>query len=60
MQAAGLSKAAIDAFELNFSQLVQGVTGLVPDSDIDPVTSLPRLDDLSQDASTDLKVHEHS
>lgn len=29
MQDAGLSKAAIDAFQLNFNQLVQGVTGLV-------------------------------
>ena len=29
MQAAGLSQAAIDAFRLNYEQLVAGVTGLV-------------------------------
>jgi hypothetical protein len=29
MQDAGLSQAAIDAFRLNYEQLVAGVTGLV-------------------------------
>jgi hypothetical protein len=29
MKAKGLSKAAVDAFKLNYEQLVAGVTGLV-------------------------------
>lgn len=32
MQAAGLSQAAVDAFRLNYEQLVAGVTGLVSQS----------------------------
>lgn len=34
MEAAGLSKAAIDAFQANYKQLVEGVTGLVGRTDV--------------------------
>lgn len=43
MKSAGLSEAAIAAFKQNYDQLVAGVTGLVPEADIDPVTDLPCL-----------------
>eukprot|EP00884_Botryococcus_braunii_P016951 jgi/Botrbrau1/393/Bobra.110_2s0048.1 len=43
---AGLSRAAIDAFKHNYDQLLAGETGLVAEDSIDPVTSLPYLDDL--------------
>lgn len=43
MQNAGLSQAAMDAFKHNYEQLVGGASGLVPESDITPVTELPHL-----------------
>eukprot|EP00879_Flechtneria_rotunda_P019965 GHRR01020986.1.p2 GENE.GHRR01020986.1~~GHRR01020986.1.p2 ORF type:complete len:151 (+),score=50.33 GHRR01020986.1:214-666(+) len=46
MKEAKLSNAAIGAFKMNYDQLVAGVTGLVPENDIDLVTDLPRLDSL--------------
>ena len=46
MRAKGLDQIAINAFKHNFEQLVAGVTGLVPESDIDPVENLPRLEDI--------------
>lgn len=46
MKAQGLSEAAIAAFKSNYDQLAAGVTGLVPESEIEPVTSLPKLMDL--------------
>ena len=42
MQAEGLSQAAIDAFRLNYEQLVAGVTGLV--SNDAGICSCPSLD----------------
>lgn len=37
MKADGLNEAAIAAFAHNYDQLVKGVTGLVPESDIEAV-----------------------
>ncbi|KAL4420192.1 hypothetical protein ABPG77_011408 [Micractinium sp. CCAP 211/92] len=51
MTKAGLSQAAQGAFKLNYEQLVAGVTGLVPDADIDPVQELPRLEDLKAEGA---------
>jgi UDP-N-acetylglucosamine pyrophosphorylase len=46
MRGAGLSDAAIAAFRQNYSALVEGQTGQVPEAGIQPVTTLPRLDEL--------------
>lgn len=54
MTKARLSRAAQDAFKLNYEQLVAGVTGLVPDADIEPVQELPRLEELKAEGA-DLK-----
>lgn len=55
MKAAGLSTVAIDSFKHNYEQLVAGVTGLVPESSIDPVESLPELDSLNASAGADVQ-----
>jgi UTP--glucose-1-phosphate uridylyltransferase/phosphoglucomutase len=55
MTKAGLSQAAQDAFKMNYEQLVAGVTGLVPDSEIEPVQQLPRLEELHAGETADLK-----
>lgn len=47
MQAAGLSPACLAAFRHNYTALVRGETGLIPECDIQPVTTLPRLTDLN-------------
>ncbi len=49
MRDAGVSPAAIGAFEYYFEQLAAGHTGVVPESTISPVTDLPRLDDVEVD-----------
>lgn len=54
MQADGLSEAAIAAFRHNYDQLVKGVTGLVPESDISAVEKLPRFEEL--DEPSDMKA----
>ena len=41
MQAEGLPKIFIDTFACYYEQLVQGQTGLISESEIHPVTSLP-------------------
>jgi hypothetical protein len=48
MQADGMSDAAIASFRYNYEQLVQGVTGLLPESEIQPVTTLPSLESLKR------------
>jgi UTP--glucose-1-phosphate uridylyltransferase/phosphoglucomutase len=51
MRAEGLSDAAVAAFAHNYDALANGVTGLLPESEITPVDSLPSLDDLRGKAS---------
>ncbi|KAK9840999.1 hypothetical protein WJX81_004986, partial [Elliptochloris bilobata] len=46
MREADLGQAAIDAFRLNYEQLVEGVTGLLPEDEIEAVHELPHLVDL--------------
>eukprot|EP00803_Ostreobium_quekettii_P003810 evm.model.scf_2003.4 EVM.evm.TU.scf_2003.4 scf_2003:15756-24622(+) len=53
MRAAGLSDAAIAAFRGNYDQLVAGVTGMVPEADIEPVEDLPRLAGMAEDKGAD-------
>lgn len=55
MKTAGLSDAAIGAFKCNFDQLVAGVTGLVPEADIEPVASLPELNQIEA-SNTDVSA----
>ncbi|CAL8468524.1 g8064 [Coccomyxa elongata] len=55
MKAEGLSQAAIDAFRLNYEQLVAGVTGLVPEKEIEAIEDLPRLADLKSNPVGDVK-----
>ncbi|GAB4817141.1 hypothetical protein N2152v2_004187 [Parachlorella kessleri] len=55
MASKGLSQAAVGAFKQNYEQLVAGVTGLVPEDDIEPVESLPNLEELHAASGVDLK-----
>ncbi|MBA4146852.1 MAG: UTP--glucose-1-phosphate uridylyltransferase [Verrucomicrobia bacterium] len=47
MRNANVSDAAIRAFENSYSNLEAGQTGLIAESDIQPVTSLPRFEELA-------------
>uniref|UniRef100_A0A7S3QLM4 UTP--glucose-1-phosphate uridylyltransferase n=1 Tax=Dunaliella tertiolecta TaxID=3047 RepID=A0A7S3QLM4_DUNTE len=51
----GLSDAAIAAFKNNYTQLQQGATGLVPETDIEAVTQLPKLTDLPAPKQDEIK-----
>lgn len=46
MKAAGCSDAAVAAFRQNFALLVSGDSGLLPESALSPVESLPTLEEL--------------
>jgi UDP-N-acetylglucosamine pyrophosphorylase len=48
MREAGLSGAAIAAFRHNYDKLVAGHTGMIPETGIEPVRELPRLDSIRQ------------
>lgn len=54
MRSEKLSEAAISSFRRCFVQLVSGATGLVPETEISPVESLPKLEDCRRDASEDM------
>lgn len=54
MRSAKVSDAAIRAFENSYSNLVAGQTGLIAENDIQPVTELPRFEQLA-DSGTDAK-----
>ena len=47
MRGAGISDAAIRAFHHSYTNLVSGQTGLIPESSIQPVRELPRLNDIA-------------
>ena len=49
MREAGVSPAAVGAFEYYFEQLASGNAGVVPEAEITPLTELPRLDDVEVD-----------
>lgn len=44
MRAAGLGDAAVAAFRLNYDKLLRGESGMLPESALDAVTTLPRFD----------------
>jgi UTP--glucose-1-phosphate uridylyltransferase len=46
MGAEGVGQAAIDTFAHYYEQLREGASGMMPESEIEPVTDLPALDDL--------------
>src|SRR5438552_3889751 len=53
MRHAGLSDAAIRAFEHNYAALMAGHSGLIPEESIEPVNDLPRLDQLAHQERSD-------
>jgi UDP-N-acetylglucosamine pyrophosphorylase len=48
MRDAGLSEASIRAFQHGYESLAAGRTGLIPERDIQPVTELPRFEDIAR------------
>jgi UTP--glucose-1-phosphate uridylyltransferase len=48
MREAGVGQAAIDTFAYYYDQLREGASGMLPESEIEPVTDLPALDDLPE------------
>jgi UTP--glucose-1-phosphate uridylyltransferase len=46
MRAAGVPEVAIDTFAHYYRQLEAGETGMIPESTIEPVSDLPKADDL--------------
>ena len=53
MRAEGVGEAAIDTFAHYYEQLREGASGMLPESEIEPVEDLPALDDLP-DADEDV------
>jgi UTP--glucose-1-phosphate uridylyltransferase len=57
MRREGLPDAAIDTFRHYYRQLAEGETGMIPESEIEPVEDVRQLDDLSdEDAPLDEAV----
>jgi UTP--glucose-1-phosphate uridylyltransferase len=52
MRAEGVGEAAIDTFAHYYEQLREGASGMLPESEIEPVTDLPALDDLPDEDPT--------
>jgi UTP--glucose-1-phosphate uridylyltransferase len=48
MRAEGLPDAAIDTFKHYYEQLAEGATGMLPESEIEPVQDVQQLDDLPE------------
>jgi len=63
MRAEGVGEAAIRAFAHYYEQLREGASGMLPESEIEPVENLPTLDDLpdadarSVDAAVVIKLN---
>lgn len=49
MEAEGLPGIVIDTFRHNYAQLLDGATGLIPETDISPVDSLPDAEEFGDD-----------
>ena len=54
MRAEGLPEVAIETFAHYYRQLEAGATGLIPETEIEPVASLPDAEELADEAGTDL------
>src|SRR4051812_37699877 len=50
MRKGGLSEAAIRAFKHSYDNLVAGQTGLISEDSIQPVTQLPRFEEIKKQA----------
>src|SRR6185437_1139632 len=48
MRREGIPDAAVDTFEHYYKQLAEGETGMLPESEIEPVEDVQRLDDLPE------------
>jgi UTP--glucose-1-phosphate uridylyltransferase len=48
MRAEGVGQAAIDTFAHYYEQLREGASGMLPESEIEPVADLPTLDELPE------------
>ncbi|MDB6053904.1 MAG: hypothetical protein JWN25_1427, partial [Verrucomicrobiales bacterium] len=48
MEKAGLSESAIRTFEFNYNNLIRGETGLIPETSIEPVQSVPALEQVKK------------
>jgi UTP--glucose-1-phosphate uridylyltransferase len=48
MRAEGVGQAAIDTFAYYYEQLREGASGMLPESEIEPVGDLPTLDELPE------------
>ncbi len=46
MEKAGIQRPAIQAFQNSYTKLIQGDSGLIPESQIEPVTDLPALEQI--------------
>lgn len=53
MREAGVHEAALRAFEYNYQALVDGQTGLLPESAIEPVEALPRFEEVARPGSAE-------
>ena len=50
MRGAGVSEAAVHAFRHSYERLIAGQSGLIPETAIQPVRDLPRLEALSRES----------
>eukprot|EP00958_Prasinococcus_capsulatus_P002945 scaffold260_cov328-Prasinococcus_capsulatus_cf.AAC.22 len=53
MRQESMSDAAIKAFLHNYSELISGKSCMLPESEIEPVTSLPTLKEIVGQSSVD-------
>src|SRR5436309_1405997 len=58
MRQTGLSEAAIQAFKHSYQSLLSGQTGLIPEESIQPVTKLPRFEEIPRQTSSDSRLSE--
>jgi len=57
MQEAGIQRPAIHAFENSYRKLLKGESGLVSEKEIEPVTTLPGLDEIGAQEDKSLLRH---
>jgi UDP-N-acetylglucosamine pyrophosphorylase len=60
MRAIGMNDAAIRAFRCNFDALLRNETGLIPENSIEPVATLPTLDQLTASTRPDPSLLSHT
>ena len=49
MTEAGVAERAVEVFAHHYRDLESGATGIIAEDDVDPVTDLPRLDEVDVD-----------